>query len=133
MYIFTIVFLLNFIVILGIASTEISLTVYYGAFRMVFMLLLVIISLVYTVFKTIQYFYKKYGKKCFIPFILCLFAFLIYFYIKNIQNSCDTWNQGVYDEINNDYDKNGLCKVVEPEYCWYNTFDGYMDLSKLTK
>lgn len=52
--------------------------------------------------------------------------------MHKVKYSCRDWDQGEFDEIDNDYKENGLCKVREPEYCWYNTFDGYLDVSKLT-
>lgn len=72
--------------------------------------------------------YRKYGKRYAFSVITILTLWVVLSKIK-LERSCSHWTQSLGNTFIDEDPK--YCKIVKPDKCWYDLFDGYMDATKL--
>lgn len=74
---------------------------YYGAFKLGFNFITIILWTVFLIGYTCRVLFYFYGKKCLLISLSGLILFGVIFYYVKIENSCSDWLKGTYDKVDN--------------------------------
>ncbi|KAL4482507.1 hypothetical protein ABPG72_001483 [Tetrahymena utriculariae] len=106
----------------------INLHIYIGAMNALHIVFILIFSIVYFFVRGWLVLYRRYQKKWIVFSFAFLLVLLCYFYFNNLATSCDYWSQGINGQIE---EKQGVCSVTVPDYCWYKITHHCQDFSLL--